>query len=400
MTRIVLSAYSTEFEQRFREATGGAFLLLPPGPLPTSPGQLVALLQGAPLPDVVVLDPGPAVLPALELTERLREQFPLIAVILVSDAEQEIGLAALRAGVRDVLHPQTDVSTIRAVLDRAAVVQNIPSTTGALPSTTGSVSGRVLSVVSPKGGVGKTTVATNLAVGLARAEPGSTVLVDLDVQFGDVATALNLTPDYSLLDTVRGPASRDTMALKTFLTLHPTGLYAICAPESPAAADTISGEEVSRLLEMLSSQFRYVVVDTAPGLSEHTLAAMDRTTDLILITSMDVPGVRGLRKELDILAELELDTDTRTVVINFCDTRGGLTIADVASTIGTVVDHELPVSPVVLPSLNQGIPLLQKSGKDPMVKKLEKIVTQFTTAEVTKSSGRHAGIGRLKRVRA
>ncbi|MCK6208946.1 AAA family ATPase [Georgenia sp. EYE_87] len=358
------------------------------------------MLHGAPLPDVVVLDPGGVVLPALELTERLRDEFPLIAVILVSDAEQEIGLAALRAGVRDVLHPQSDVMAIRAALDRAATVAASPSGGATLSPTPTPVSGRVLSVVSPKGGVGKTTVATNLAVGLARAEPGSTVLVDLDVQFGDVATALNLTPDYSLLDTVRGPASRDTMALKTFLTLHPTGLYAICAPESPAAADTISGDEVSRLLEMLSSQFRYVVVDTAPGLSEHTLAAMDRTTDLILITSMDVLGVRGLRKEFDILAELDLETDTRTVVINFCDPRGGLTIADVSSTIGTTVDHELPVSPVVLPSLNQGVPLLQKSGRDPMVRKLEKIVAQFTASEATKNGGRHAGMGRLKRVRA
>ncbi|GAA4286417.1 AAA family ATPase [Georgenia daeguensis] len=397
MTRIVLFADSAEFEQRFREATGGAFLLLPPGPIPTNPEQLVRLLHGAALPDIIVIDAGSAVRGALELTERLRDKFPSIAVLLVSDAEQEIGLAALRAGVRDVLHPQADVVTIRAAIDRAAALPTNPSDIVAVPSTL--VSGRVLSVVSPKGGVGKTTLATNLAVGLARAEPGSTVLVDLDVQFGDVATALNLTPDYSLLDTVRGPASRDTMALKTFLTLHPTGLYAICAPESPAAADTISGDEVSRLLEMLSSQFRYVVVDTAPGLSEHTLAAMDRTTDLILITSMDVLGVRGLRKELDILAELELQTDTRTVVINFCDPRGGLTIADVSSTIGTSVDHELPVSPIVLPSLNQGVPLLQKSGRDPMVKKLEKIVTQFTAAEVTKSSGRHAGIGRLKKVR-
>ncbi|MDD9204957.1 P-loop NTPase, partial [Georgenia sp. 10Sc9-8] len=97
-------------------------------------------------------------------------------------------------------------------------------------------SGRVISVVSPKGGVGKTTVATNLAVGLAQAEAHSTVLVDLDIQFGDVASALDLQPEYTLPDAVTGPASRDTMVLKTFLIQHETGLYVICGPDSPAAA--------------------------------------------------------------------------------------------------------------------------------------------------------------------
>ncbi len=101
--------------------------------------------------------------------------------------------------------------------------------------------GRVITVASPKGGVGKTTVSTNLAIGLTAAAPQSTVLVDLDVQFGDCASALSLVPEYTLPDAVRGPASEDTMVLKTFLTQHPSGLYAVCGAESPAAGDTVRG---------------------------------------------------------------------------------------------------------------------------------------------------------------
>ncbi len=89
----------------------------------------------------------------------------------------------------------------------------------------------MITVVSPKGGVGKTTVSTNLAVGLAGAAPQSTVVVDLDIQFGDVATALALTPEYTLPDAVHGRASEDTMVLKTFLTQHPSGLYAVCGAD-------------------------------------------------------------------------------------------------------------------------------------------------------------------------
>ena len=151
------------------------------------------------------------------------------------------------------------------------------------------------------------------------------MLVDLDIQFGDVANALNLEPEYQLPQMVRGDAARDTMVLKTYLTLHPTGLYVVCGPESPIEADGIDGEMVGHLLDQLAAEFRFVVVDTAPGLSEHTLAAMDHTTDLVLLTSMDVHGVRGLRKELDTLDDLGMFTDARHIVLNFAENgRGSL----------------------------------------------------------------------------
>ncbi|WP_341360807.1 AAA family ATPase [Georgenia sp. M64] len=393
MTRILLATPSATFRERFSYATGGAYFAVPLGALPINAAELFQHLDGAPLPDVVVLDSGDNPSPALSLSASISEDFPRIALVLVSELEEEIGLAALRAGVRDVLHPRADIQDIQLVLDRAsaavAPLQTFASPDAPRPEPF-QTAGRVISVVSPKGGVGKTTVSTNLAVGLALAEPASTVIVDLDVQFGDVATALNLAPEYSLVDTVRGTAAQDTMALKTFLSLHDTGLYAICAPESPAVADTISGEEVGRLLTMLASQFRYVVVDTAPGLSEHTLASIDRTTDLILLTSMDVPGIRGMRKELDILGELGFGDLPSQVVLNMCDPRGGLSTKDVSVTIGRDVDLELPVSPQVLTSINQGIPLLQEPGKDPMTKKLLQLVGTFTAgADQAARRGKH-----------
>ena len=113
------------------------------------------------------------------------------------------------------------------------------------------------------------------------------------------------------------------MVLKTFLTQHPTGLYAVCGAESPAAGDRVTAEDVSRLLAALAREFRYVVVDTAPGLSAQTLAALDRATDVVMLSSMDVPGVRGLRKELDVLRELCMIPAGRHVVMNFADPKTG-----------------------------------------------------------------------------
>jgi pilus assembly protein CpaE len=390
MSRIVLATASAELKERVHMATDGAFVSLPLGPLPPDPAGVFAHLDQSAPPKVVVLDSGAEPEAALALAARFDAQCPVISVVLISEPAPELSLAAMRAGVRDILHPAADISDIRQVLDhayQAAVDRALALDLASRAETAADASaqtGRVITVVSPKGGVGKTTVATNLAVGLARTAPHSTVLVDLDVQFGDVASALNLDPEYSLVDAVRGPASRDTMVLKTFLTRHETGLYVICGPRTPADADDISAADVSQLLRMLASEFRYVVVDTAPGLSDHTLAALDQTTDLVLLTSMDVPGVRGMRKELNTLSQLNLITRSRHVVLNFTDTRNGLSVADVEATIGTGVDLRLPRSRATQASVNQGLPLLQNGARDPMAKQLRLLVNRFSPAPLPK----------------
>ncbi|GAA1429489.1 hypothetical protein GCM10009616_11670 [Microlunatus lacustris] len=375
--RIVLASSSADLGRRLQEATDGSCLNLPlDAVLPPNPAALFSHLGEAPRPELVVLDAGEDPAPALALAGLFDVQCPGIAVIVVSPAGQEIGTEAMQAGVRAILDPQADEATIRSVLDRAYENtrsrardrDQLAAAVGAAPA------GRVITVSSAKGGVGRTTVATNLAVGLALSRPGSTVLVDLDLQFGDVASALGLDPEFSLPDAVRGLATRDTMVLKTFLTLHETGLYVICGPKTPAEGDTVSPDAVSRLLEMLVSEFSHVVVDTGVGLSEHVLAALDESSDVVLVTGMDVPGVRDLRKELDALDRLGLLTEGRHVVLNDVDERAGLTVADVEATLGVPVDHRLPRSPAVLAAVNEGMPLLQQPARrEPVTRQLQRL---------------------------
>ena len=191
----------------------------------------------------------------------------------------------MRAGVRDLLPPgrrrRRDPGRPRA--RRSSAAATAAAGCCARPRRPRATPARVITVASPKGGVGKTTVATNLAIGLTAAAPQSTVLVDLDVQFGDVARRLSLVPEYTLPDVVRGPASEDTMVLKTFLTQHPSGLYAVCgAGVARPPADGISGEDVSRLLRARWRASSATSSSTPrPGLSEQTLAALDRATDVV-----------------------------------------------------------------------------------------------------------------------
>jgi len=385
MSRVVLAGTAgEELVLRVKQATDGDVTVLPPGRLPADPARLFEQLVDGELPDVLLVGPHAPAPEVLTLASRLDVQSPGIAVVLMADPSPEMWQAAMRAGIRDLLPPTAEVAEIRAAVERAGQAAASRRRVLRPVSDTERYTGRVITIASPKGGVGKTTVSTNLAIGLTAAAPQSTVLVDLDVQFGDCASALGLVPEYTLPDAVRGPASEDTMVLKTFLTQHPSGLYAVCGAESPAAGDTVSGEDVTRLLASLAREFRYVVVDTAPGLSEQTLAALDRATDVVMLSSMDVPGVRGLRKELDVLRELCMIPAGRHVVMNFADPKGGLSVRDVETTIGAGVDVVLPRSKAVPASTNQGVPIISSSRRDPMAKELRRLVSRFAATPLMK----------------
>lgn len=255
--------------------------------------------------------------------------------------------------------------------------------------------GQVIAVVSPKGGMGKTTVATNLAVGLARIAPNSVVLVDADVQFGDVATALALDPVYSLPDAVSAIAASDTMILKTFLTPHPSGFFTICGAQSPIDGDRVSGEQLSHLITQLSQVFRYVVIDTAPGLGEHTLAAIERADDVVAICGMSVTSARGLRKHLEVLSTIGIMPRERHVVLNSTDRYSGLSVRDVEATTGVHMDVAIPRSKAVVLSSNRGIPVLQDKAKNPAWKAFSTLVRRFDPS-VDRTHGRHARTVALK----
>ncbi|MGY1827786.1 MULTISPECIES: AAA family ATPase [unclassified Blastococcus] len=384
MSRVVLAGADESLQQRVSAAVDGDISTLPPGRLPADPARLFELLADGELPDVLLLGPLAPADEVLTLAGRLDVQCPGISVVLLAEPAPEMWQAAMRAGIRDLLALDADAAEIRSAVERASAAAASRRRVLRPLEETARYTGRVITIASPKGGVGKTTVATNLAVGLTSSAPQSTVLVDLDVQFGDVASALALEPEYTLPDVVRGPASEDTMVLKTFLTQHPSGLFAVCGSESPAAGDTVTAEDVSRLLAALAREFRYVVVDTAPGLSEQTLAALDRATDVVMLSSMDVPGVRGLRKELDVLRELCMIPAGRHVVMNFADPKGGLSVRDVETAIGTGIDVLLPRSAAVPPSTNTGVPVLASGGRDPMVKELRRLVSRFAATPIVR----------------
>jgi pilus assembly protein CpaE len=352
--------------------------------LPADPNELFAHLNQE-QPEVLILGPGVPVDEALRLATVMNVRFPDLSVILASEPDPNFILQAMRAGIRDILSPDSDAAQIRVLLER--VTQSFASRyrVQAPRLTAETNKGLVIGVFSPKGGVGKTTIATNIAIGLGKIAPMSVVIVDLDLQFGDVASALYLDPQHTVTDAVSPAASQDSLVLKAFLTVHPGSIYAVCAPPTPVDADEITPEQISRLLEQLAEQFQYVVVDTAPGLPEIGLAAMEQCTDVVWVSGMDIPSVRGLRSGLDVLRQLDILPETRHVVLNMADSKLGLTVQDLESTLGAPVDVSIPRSRAVALSTNRGIPVLQESAKDPATKGLNQLVDRFNPVWRAKS---------------
>lgn len=383
MSRFVLLSPSAEFDQKLRAAVAhglrGSVQTIASDILPAGPAELFSLLNQE-QPEVLIIGPDVPYEEALRFAKVFDVQLPGLSLVLVSDIEPSFLVHAMRAGIRDILSPQADAAEIRVLLERAcqsfATRHRSPETQAA----DNGGKGLVIGVFSPKGGVGKTTLATNIAIGLGQIAPMSVVIVDLDLQFGDVASGLYLNPEHTVTDAVTPAAAQDSLVLKAFLTVHPAGIYALCAPPNPVDADHITPDQITHLLEQLAQEFQYVVLDTAPGMPEIGLAAMEQCTDVVWVSAMDIPSLRGLRSGLEVLRQLEIMPESRHVVLNMADAKAGLNVRDVESTIGAPVDVSVPRSRAVALSTNRGIPVLQESKKDPAVKSLRQLVERFNPA--------------------
>jgi pilus assembly protein CpaE len=379
LTSLVLASSSDEWEARVRKAFDGRLngdVRRVPDLSAETDWATAAELLTQDDPYVVVLGPGVAAAQALRIARAIDAERPDVCVVLVADPTPELWQGALRAGVRDVVAADAALIDLRATLDRA--LDTASRRRAALPVTAPPTSrAQVIAVVSPKGGAGKTAVATNLAVGLARRQPDDVVLVDLDLQFGDVAHALRLVPESTIADVSRSLGSLDATSLKAFLTPHPSGLFALCSPDTPAQADDVTTESVPKMLELLSSVFPYVVVDTAGGLDEVTLTTMDQATDLILVCATDVASARAARKELDAFDQLGFTQQERHLVLNRADARVGLNVGDIEATVGLPVDVSVPSSRAVPISMNQGSPLLEQDQRSPVSRAFTELVGRF-----------------------
>ncbi len=332
-------------------------------------------------PAVVVLGPGLVDKVLLRLAQAIDAADTDIEVVLIHSGGVEAD-AALAAGVRGLITKSADDDAIRAAIGRALVAAErrlSREVAGTTPEPTPRRS-RVTTVLSPKGGAGKTVLSTNLAVGLAAVAPRGVVLVDLDLQFGDVAYALGLKPRHTIYDAVATGEMPDITTLKVFLTHHSSDLYVLCAPDEPHKGEMVDVEAVQHIISLLAAEFDHVVVDTPAGLSEQTLATLDLSSDVIFLADMDVPSIRHLSKVVRALDALGMKKARRHFLLNRADARVGMSMMQVASQAGLAVDLEIPLSKQVPVTLNEGKPIILTNPKSPVSRKVIELVERLTGA--------------------
>jgi pilus assembly protein CpaE len=336
-----------------------------------------SLLRGldpASLPEAIIFTDAVPIPRSLVMASEVHAVRPDIDMVLIAPVEKQTMLDAMRVGIRDVgasIEDAAVLAGLRNRLDARADASRPHASTAVLQSTI-DFSSRTVTVLSPKGGVGKTSISSNLAVALAQQSPMEVVLVDLDLQFGDLTTVLDLKPAHTLKDAF-SLAARDNLLLKTYLTVHPAGFYVLCGADSPAANDKVTGEDVAQLIGQLQEQFRYVILDTAAGLDDTTLASLECTDDAVFVTTMDVACLRSVQKEMQLLGELGLLPASRHVVVNFADKSNGLRIKDVEAVLGAPVDIVLPRSKDLPLASNRGVPVLVSSKSGPFVKSMKNL---------------------------
>jgi pilus assembly protein CpaE len=311
---------------------------------------------------LVVVGPDIDTQSACDFAKQIRLERPEVGVVLLCRHPEITILAqALRSGIREVISAE-DLTALADACRRSVDLSLALTGTDA---EVGGRSGRVVTVFSAKGGVGKTTIATNLGVYLA--STGSRVLlVDLDLAFGDVAISLQLTPSRTASDLIAMSGELDSKGLASAVTRHASGLDTLCAPDTPADADRIPAATTAKLLLVARGMYDFVIVDTPPAFTEHVLAALDLTDVSILIATMDVPAVKNLCLVLNTMDQLGYPKQSRVVVMNRSDVKAGLKIADIAAVTKQPVAVSIPNSPDVPASINRGVAIVLEEPDHPV----------------------------------
>jgi pilus assembly protein CpaE len=323
---------------------------------------------------LVVLGPGVALADAVGFAARHRLTRPSLGVVLLRDHVDVAVLAeAIRSGIREVL-TATDTDGIRAACGRSLEVSRQLVLGTPAPAANPVREGQILTVFAGKGGCGKSTVATNLAVGLAAGGARRVLLVDLDLAFGDIAIMLQLVPRRTIADAVAMAGRLDETGIRSLVTPYQPGLDTLLAPPGPAEGERVGRELVDEILKIARRMYDYVVVDTPPFFSDQVLAALDLSQWYLLVATPDVPSLKNLRLTLNMFDLLEYPGAQRLVVLNRADAQVGLTQADIDKVVRTPISGRVPSTRDVPVSINRGVPLMVSSPQSTVSRCIQQLI--------------------------
>ncbi len=332
-------------------------------------------------------------------TEIIANTVPESPIIMMSvQGEQDYLRRSMLAGAREFLVKPFSadelVNAIRHVheiekVKRARYAQAAPAPSAQTPSLTAMLQperGKIISFFSPKGGVGRTTIATNLAVALHQSTGKPVVLVDGSLPFGDIAVILNMSPKAkTIADLVGSFEQVDSEVLESVLVQHSTGIKVLLAPPTPEAAELITGPNIKKVLETLRENYAFVVVDTWPSFQEQVLTMLDVADVILTLMTLEITSLKNVRVFMEIAEKLGYDEQKVQLVANRNDSSGGIKASDVEASLARKIPHTIVSDGRALVlAVNRGVPFVISHRDSQVAKDI------FTLAEKLSGAGEAA----------
>ena len=359
-------------------------------------------LSGSLRPDVVLMDINMPDMDGITAAEQLATRAPTSAVVMMSvQGEADYLRRSMLAGAREFLvKPFSSdelTASIRQVSARerekiSRLVRPTAPTAAAGPQE--GAPGQVIAVFSPKGGVGRTTIAVNLAVAAATELGRKVVVMDAAFQFGDVGVLLNLNPkNKSIADLVPElEANGELESLDTFVVNHSAGIRVLLAPPSPEMAELVTTSGVRKVIEALRAQHDLVIVDCSSWFNETTLAILDLADVILTVMSLEITAIKNMRLFLEVVEQLGYEREKVQLVLNRADTTLGIRVSDVEHSIGRKVDHQIVSDGrSVVYALNRGVPLYLSNREAQVSQDILRIATALSGERQPTAAGGDRG---------
>jgi len=331
------------------------------------------------MPDIILMDVNMPIKDGIKATEEISLTFPNISVIIISvQGDQEYLRKAMSAGAKDFITKPFSgddlVNTIIKTYDIGQIRRQKNS-----QKNKEKVSAKVITVFSTKGGVGKTTIATNIAVSLAKETGERVALIDCDLQFGNVGIFLNVPIKNTIVDLIKESNEFDGKLIEEYLVPHYSGVNILLSPIKPEYSEFITPSHIEKIVNGLKDKYHYIVIDTSSNMTETVLTCLDLADKVLFVSTIDLPTIKNTKEGIEIMESLNYSKDKICIVANKVNEQYGIKIKDLEDTIKYPVFANIPEdNETIITSINKGFPFVLTRAETKCAKGILSITEKLT----------------------
>lgn len=341
-------------------------------------GEEAIQIAGRLKPDIMLMDINMPVKDGIKASEEISVAFPEVSVIIVSvQGEQEYLRKAMAAGAREfITKPFSSDDLINAIIKVFEVEQKRKQKI--TPKVEEEVRSKVITVFSTKGGVGKTTIASNLAAAIARETRKKVAVVDLDLQFGNMGVFLNVPIKNTIIDLVKETSDFDSKLIEEYMVNHYSGAKVLLAPTKPEYAEFITSVHIEKIIKSLKETYHYIIIDTPTSLNEVTLTTLDLADKILFISGMDLPTIKNTKDGMGIMESLHYSKEKLHIVVNKATEQFGIKNKDFEDTVKYPIWASIPEdNQTVITSINKGFPFVLTRSETKVAKSILDMIDQL-----------------------